>query len=223
MEICRSEKGAAIQPVGNDIVDLLSPGNREKYRDRRFKNRVFTSGEQDRLDKSDDPDRLLWSFWTAKETAYKILVKIAPKVKAIPCQYDVLFTGEIGVDSILPGIVSCPWGMVTVRLFSLDSYLHCVGTAGREKDLKGIVHGVSPIGSMEEGGNAESTAVRRILTEELAHELGVAVERLSVIRLQESKGLRYPVLLLDGRPMPLDISISHDGGFAAFARTRHLF
>jgi len=62
--------------VGNDIVDLNSAGSHGKFRDARFLKRVFTPAERQAIQAAENPDLVLWSFWAAKESAYKILSKL---------------------------------------------------------------------------------------------------------------------------------------------------
>ncbi len=57
--------------VGNDVVDLKEPDNRGKSGDERFLARVFTAQERELIAQAAAPDTLLWSFWAAKEAAYK--------------------------------------------------------------------------------------------------------------------------------------------------------
>lgn len=62
--------------MGNDIVDLSTAGTRGKSRDTRFLKRVFTAAEQQSIRAAENPDLVLWTFWAAKESAYKILSKL---------------------------------------------------------------------------------------------------------------------------------------------------
>ncbi len=76
--------------IGNDIVDLADHGNKGKFRDRRFRDRVFTTEEGRRIDAAPDPDAMLWTLWAAKEAAFKAAVKLRPGLGFIPRSYRVL-------------------------------------------------------------------------------------------------------------------------------------
>jgi phosphopantetheinyl transferase (holo-ACP synthase) len=65
--------------VGNDVVDLEQPRSRGKARHERFVARVFADDEQRAIRTSEDPDVELWSRWTAKEAAYKVISKLLPR------------------------------------------------------------------------------------------------------------------------------------------------
>ncbi|HMA66939.1 MAG TPA: 4'-phosphopantetheinyl transferase superfamily protein, partial [Desulfosalsimonadaceae bacterium] len=68
--------------AGNDIVDCSSPAAQGKARSARFVRKVLTGDEQARLAAAQDPDRLLWAFWAAKEAAYKAASKMVPAISA---------------------------------------------------------------------------------------------------------------------------------------------
>lgn len=67
--------------IGNDVVDLTLKQTQNKVDDLRFVNRVCASEEQAILAQSNDPNRTLWCLWSAKETAFKIVLKRWPGTK----------------------------------------------------------------------------------------------------------------------------------------------
>jgi hypothetical protein len=75
--------------VGNDVVDLKDPENQGKSGDERFLARVFTFEEREQIAQAAAPDTLLWSFWAAKEAAYKAVSGGDPPVCSIPRRYPV--------------------------------------------------------------------------------------------------------------------------------------
>jgi hypothetical protein len=75
--------------VGNDVVDLKDPENQGKSRDERFLLRAFAAEERVQIRGSEDPDALLWSFWAAKEAAYKAVSREDPGVSSSPRRYRV--------------------------------------------------------------------------------------------------------------------------------------
>ncbi len=75
----------------------------------------------------------------------------------------------------------------------------------------GLLHAHRPAGTQD-----PSLAARRLARESLAVELGVAVSELEVRRCG-----RIPALWLHGEPAGFDLSLSHHGGWVAFACSRH--
>jgi phosphopantetheine--protein transferase-like protein len=208
--------------VGNDVVDLKEPENRGKSGDDRFLDRVFTAVEQARIAGAQSPDTLLWSLWAAKEAAYKAVSGGDPSVCSIPRRYHFILedgdaSGTInaaaGPESRLAGRVITPRGEVALRITVTDDYVHAVA-AGSESVLAGIIQRVDRMDVAEDAGG-ESAFVRGQLLREIACRLGCPVADLAV--LKEPSGSDAPRVFLRGRPIAANISLSHDGRFAAFA------
>jgi len=75
-----------LQNIGNDIVDLAHPQAIARYEDHRFISRVLTPAEQKKLRSSSFPNQCLWSFWAAKESAYKAVSRSFRLVSSYPKQ-----------------------------------------------------------------------------------------------------------------------------------------
>lgn len=58
--------------IGNDLVDLTRAALDSNWRRPGYLQKVFTEEEQELIQKSDEPDQLIWLFWSMKEAAYKI-------------------------------------------------------------------------------------------------------------------------------------------------------
>ncbi|MEO7092823.1 MAG: 4'-phosphopantetheinyl transferase superfamily protein, partial [Polyangiales bacterium] len=63
--------------IGDDVVDLEDEAIATHHQRARFLDRVLHPGERAALAAADSPKVLLWSFFAAKEAAYKIAVKRA--------------------------------------------------------------------------------------------------------------------------------------------------
>jgi phosphopantetheine--protein transferase-like protein len=208
--------------VGNDVVDLKEPGNRGKSRDHRFIDRVFTARERERIAGAESPDALLWSLWAAKEAAYKAVSSSDPSVGSIPRRYQVLLDdGEASgtIDAAqrsggrLAGRVITPRGEVALRITVTDDYVHAVA-AGSDAAFAGIIQRVD---RMDDGGNPgdASAFIRGQLLREIACRLECPVADLAVRKAQS--GSDAPGVFLRDRPLAANVSLSHDGRFAAFA------
>ena len=206
--------------VGNDVVDLKEPENRGKSGDGRFLDRVFTVPEQEMIAGARSPDTLLWSLWAAKEAAYKAVSGADPSVCSIPRRYPVLIDGgeaagtsaATGSEGCLAGRVVTPRGEVALRITVTDDYVHAVA-AGSPSILAGIIQRVDCIDRAEAAGD-ESAFIRGRLVREIARRLDCPAADLAV--LKEPSGSDAPRVFLRGRPLAADISLSHDGRFAAF-------
>jgi phosphopantetheine--protein transferase-like protein len=210
--------------VGNDVIDLKEPENRGKSGDHRFLDRVFTAPERAMIAAARPPDTLLWSLWAAKEAAYKAVSGGDPSVCSIPRRYPVLIDGgeksgttdaAQGPEGRLTGRVITPRGEVALRITMTDDYVHAV-VAGSESVLAGVIGQVDRMDPAEaEAPGGESGFVRGQLLREIARRLDCPVADLAV--LTDQSGSDAPRVVLRGRPLAVNISLSHDGRFSAFA------
>ncbi len=189
-----------------------------KSRDTRFVSRVFTVDERALIFSSSDADAMLWTLWAGKEAAYRVVKKYRPDICSIPREYPVRPVGWEG-GCLCRGMAETPGGPVPLRFFhDAAGSVHAVG-AGRAGDLGDVFWGVEVI---DDGGAAGSTAdqsllVREALIRRLSAHTGLGAARMEVRRLGDSRRLEPPVLFIDGRPAGVDISLSHDGRFIAYA------
>ena len=192
--------------VGNDLVYLDDPEIAEHHLRPRFVERVCAPAECDRLALSGEPRVLLWSLWAAKEAAYKAAGKMRPGLIFAPRLYE--------VDAAMTRVRYRDVEM-GVRLSRDPLWVHAVAVCG-DGDPARAVTGVEPI----PGGRHQSGAVRDLARRGVAAHFGLQEPRLAIERPRDPgarDGLAPPRLLLDGRPSGIDISLSHDGPFAAFA------
>lgn len=209
--------------VGNDVIDLTNSGNIGKSRDVRFISRVFTSGERDCIFRSSNPDETLWTLWAGKEAAYKVMVKTDPLACSIPRAYPV----ELDKRENRPfrsGTVSTPAGTVWIRVFRKDGALHVIGMNACPGNPEEVVEGVESLNSLEPDAasspDRESYLARAFLLRRLSKFLERKPHEMEIRRLKENRGLGPPRLYIQGKPFGVDISMSHDGRFVAYAFSR---
>jgi len=201
--------------MGNDVVDLKDPENIGKSRDERFIGRVFTAGERERIASAPSPDTLLWSLWAAKEAAYKAVSRADPAVCSIPHRYRVVLDAEDVTRKIvhLAGKVITPRGELVLEVAVAADWVHALA-AGAEETLNRLCRRVQRL----EGGKGAadpSAFVRGALLREIARRLDCPVGDLSVVKNQDGPGA--PRVLFRGDLLAAEVSLSHDGRFAAFA------
>lgn len=207
--------------MGNDIVDLKTAEAMGKIKDTRFMQRVLNSDEQRVVLKSDHPEVFLWAFWAAKETAYKAVSKSYPDVASMPRRYAVMLDSENSANTV-SGIVNTPHGVVPVRIFFHEDHIHCIGSDNCPDGLDHILHGFGTIDSDKEGSPyslsvRESLAVRRIAKQHIALHLGLHADDIHIMRNTSDRGPEPPMVYCDNINQNMDISLSHDGRFVAYA------
>ena len=211
--------------MGNDIVDLKTPEALGKSRDARFVEKVLTKEEARKLKESDYSDRLLWAFWAAKEAAYKAAVNSVPGISSAPRTYAVTLA-ERDPSGTIPGWVRTPLGKISVMLEGNADYVHARAGFGPPEALERLISGV---GRIPEGGPAgslsaserESLAARTLATASMARFLGVDENAISIIRPGSNRRKLPPEVRVHGKKHAINLSLSHDGRFAAFAFYHH--
>jgi phosphopantetheinyl transferase (holo-ACP synthase) len=208
--------------VGNDVVDLKEPGNRGKSGDVRFLGRVFTADERALIAGAACPDALLWSLWAVKEAAYKAVCRGDPAVRSTPRRYRVVVGGECACKMMdaatgsggISGRVVTPRGELAFQVTATDDYVHALAAA-EERDLKEAFHRVDRMDDASLSGGDASAFVRGQLLGEIARRTGSSLCDLEIRK--DPAGPGVPRVFLRGRPLAMEISLSHDGRFTAFA------
>jgi hypothetical protein len=208
-------------------VDLNDPHNMGKSRNLRFVNRVFTPSEQELIFDSHKPDTMIWALWAGKETAYKIISKCYPSVSSTPRLYEVsldctdnhsssdCFPAE---GNIISGSVDTPYGNVHIKIFITSDYVHCIGTTSERETMDSLVWHVDRISPDSEAmPDYESTFGRNALKRGLLAYGKREQEDIDIKREKGCNGLGPPFVYINGKPAEIDISLSHDGLFTAYA------
>ena len=207
--------------AGNDIVDLDTPEARGKSGDARFMERVLTTRERQAIERSTCPDRLLWAFWAARETAYKAVNKRYPSVSSAPGRYEVQLEDDAESDSgvhPLRGIVHTPKGPVPVRVMFHPDYVHCIGGYPWSGNLDSMEWGVGAIDETSESvSERESRSSRQLAASRIADILHCDPQDIVISKQNHHSKTGPPKIYVKGKPAYMDISLSHDGRFAAFA------
>jgi len=200
-----------LPPVGNDIVDLAAPGNAGKSGDNRFLGRVFTGEERGLIVDAACPDAILWALWAAKEAAYKAVSRGDPSVCSIPRQYRVFLEEghTAGTAPFLTGKVITPGGELALRISLEEDRVHALA-AGSEAALDRLCWHVEDVDVTCDS----SVFIRKRLIREIARSLDCIVSDLCIVK--EPGNFCAPRVLLRGLLLTKEISLSHDGRFAAF-------
>lgn len=182
--------------VGNDVVDLEDPAIAHTHLRDRFISRVCAPSERRSLAAAADKKLRLWSLFAAKEAAFKALSKSGPLVFA---HSRFVVTADLRSVSYESEVL---WLRVDVD----GPCVHAIAWTDDEVPLAGVRQ-------IREGMDP-GLAARALLLEALGTE-GLSVERAPAPG--SWNGFGPPKLFREGREVNLDISLSHDGRFVAFA------
>jgi hypothetical protein len=115
-------------------------------------------------------------------------------------------------EVVIPGS-----GNVYVRLFTFSSYVHCIASDTAE-GLNRIVSRVDRLPGRESSlGTDPSLFVRSKLLRCLANHLYLPAGDVNIVREPQKDGLGPPLLYIAGVRSVIDLSISHDGYYVAYA------
>lgn len=185
--------------IGNDIVDLDDPETDVGASHPRFEQRVFSAAERAWIARSGAPREELWTFWAAKEAAYKLLRASDPSTVFSPSTFE--------VRRIRPSRAEVRWRgkLVSVDLDVRPSSIHAIAqTVAHRRTVSGFArcHGGDP-----------SRVARALAIESLSPHMRAAPGGL---RIERVRG-RPPALLCENQPTSAVLSLSHHGRFVAFA------
>jgi phosphopantetheinyl transferase (holo-ACP synthase) len=227
--------------VGNDIVDRRDPANNGKSLDGRFLEKVFLPEERNFIRLSADPDGALWALWAVKEAAWKASVKAAPAdgrgwkgirvrlrrrmsrdgAPAFPAA-----AGEDGGENpawrrLLTGDVDTWAGTLAFRVDQCDDGTHALCRLGPADPAERITWKAINRSDLflrcKNKSDLFYTGARGDLIRHLNASLGLEAGDAVIGRKPGPRGLLPPRLYVRGVPSSLDISLSHDGRYAAWA------
>ena len=198
--------------VGNDVVDLREAANTGKSGDSRFLRKILTDAEIEFVRTAKNPDTELWSLWACKETAYKVIKKLFPAIAFVPVRWPAVFKktksgyaeGEVGIlgkDGVF------------IRLFSGSDYIHCAGSDDKAT-LDKLIWNVE---TLPDEGTCPSLFSRQCLVKSLAEHFALNSHQIKIKRRKQQGELLPPRVCICGKETDLDVSLSHDGRFVAYA------
>jgi phosphopantetheinyl transferase (holo-ACP synthase) len=220
-----------LRRVGNDIVDLLHPHAQGKSKNTRFRKRIFLPEEESLLLADSQPDAMLWALWAGKEAAYKAIQKDQLDIASLPLLYKVQFdrteartgTTEPAV-ALLPGerrllgTVATPRGNIYLETLITSSYVHSIATSFSPASDTKIVWQVERMPCDNPSPAYESLYVRAAAQRHLAQYLpGISPQDIEIRRAQGPRGSGPPLVYIRGQVTAIDISLSHEGAYAAYA------
>jgi len=163
---------------------------------------------------------------TGKETAYKIISK-RYSVSSSPRLYSVnLACAErIGNQNAhssghdaLSGFVHTPYGACYIQVNITGDHVHCIGNSVSSEAMDSVIWQVDRIGPASgDAPDFESVAVRKALKKHLSAHGNRSPEDIEIRREKGPQGLGPPFAYINGKQAEIDISLSHDGRFAAYA------
>lgn len=195
--------------IGNDIVDRAQAKRESNWQRRGFLDKLFTTDEQRLILTSSDPERMVWTLWSMKESAYKVVARETGKrvfaPKKLACQINIIneetAEGVVFYEKIYPTVSSIT-----------PNY---IATVAAPTTLPLNFH--QEIILLDQ---ATYQHQHRLVGEKIKHycaaSLGIPVENSSLQK--DQAGVPALTLIkLSGERLTIPISISHHGYYGSFA------
>jgi len=190
-------------PVGNDVVDIRHPLCQPDTIHPRFDTRVFTASEIALLAASTQVHRTRWSLWAAKESVFKACRKLDSQVRFFPRDFEIRLSDERAE-------VTHRLGRFDVWLDRTDDWVHALASqTGEMPDFR--LDGdffAEPDGEEQHS----SERVRRLAQSALGAFLNLSPSEVEIVSTDS-----IPLVQRRGAPLPIDLSLSHDGRFVSCA------
>ncbi len=194
-------------PVGNDVVDLEHPQCQPDAIHPRFDTRAFTPREISLLARSPGVHRTRWSLWAAKESTFKACRKIDRRVRFLPRDFAVyLRRGSDqrgGRAEVLHRL-----GRFDVWLDHSEQWVHALASQTGDKP------------GFQLSGDPDPTIAKDDLSRRakaLARSAVGSLLDLEPSKIQIAAEDRIPRPWWKAEPLPIDLSLSHDGRFVSCA------
>lgn len=190
--------------IGNDIVDLRQARRESNWQRPRYLNKLFTEQEQEWIARAREPEVLIWLFWSSKEAAYKKWSAQQRQRVFIPKKVSVKNWQPTGEGRYRSQLFI---GETTYAVHSTvtENYIHS-WTMG--EDGKAVNREVIWLGEQHPSRAVRGSVARRLVNQE-----GWSVEDITFL----ANELGQPFLFHKNEPVPLSLSLSHHGGYGAFA------
>jgi phosphopantetheinyl transferase (holo-ACP synthase) len=117
--------------IGNDLVDLLEAARKSNWRRRGFLEKVFSEDEQRFILDAEDPEEVVWLFWSMKEAAYKIHSRLMGQRTFAPA-FLVCTLGWIGTLEAQGTVIVDQQVYYTVSSIQ-EKYIHTLAAQSRER------------------------------------------------------------------------------------------
>lgn len=195
--------------VGNDVVDLRDPDTGSDAIHPRFDIRVFTEDERRWIAEALRPVRLRWTLWAAKESAFKVAVKLQPGTRFHPRRFAVRLMENAGVTRA--EVIHHLAGRFDVWIEEARDWVHAVARPADEEESAPL-SALSFLEAASRDASAAGRRVRELAMKAVAPLIPAEGDELSIVM---EDGI--PRLRRDGAPLPVDLSLSHHGRLVACA------
>lgn len=188
---------------GNDIVDISLAATESNWRRKGFLDKLFTPHEKEHITRSDNPGRLVWTYWSMKEAAYKAFTRQSGGRFFAPQKF------ECSAGSDGNGKVKVGQSTYQTKTYCTPGYIYSVAQSGNELSPALLDHCLY---LDEMHGHDPSRHIYAVMIKAYA-----ALTNRPVHWIRTGKdGNGIPFLQDNKERTTIPVSITHHGRYAAF-------
>jgi phosphopantetheinyl transferase len=195
--------------VGNDILSLKDNSNMLSFSNQKYIRKILTEKELHFINNIHNINHSPYLFWTCKESAYKIALKMGLDQGFVPQYFDVnpLIFAEYGNIFRISGTVFFENNVYYFQSEISTEYISTIACTYK--------HGLSDIKKhiYSNVDSNQNNNIRKQIKIELAKSFNKDTDHFEIYKTE--KGIPY-IHSYSGNTMP-DISISHDGNLFSYA------
>ncbi|GAB3986044.1 hypothetical protein GCM10028807_02610 [Spirosoma daeguense] len=191
--------------IGNDIVDLERARLDSNWQRSGFLRKLFTIDEQRLIHSSNDPELMVWTLWSMKESVYKLIVRQTGRPFFAP--------QKLVCHSIRPDGATLEGSVFYEKNYQTRSIIttrYVASVASPVDTRTPFVHRIVTFDSVDYRSQHER--IRRDVKQFLAAETSTDINGIHI----QKNGVGIPSVSL-GNSKPIPISLSHHGYYGSFA------
>jgi phosphopantetheine--protein transferase-like protein len=189
--------------TGNDIVDIATAATESNWKRKGFLKKIFTPQERQYILKAKQPDKMVWTLWSMKESVYKIYTQqyggrfFAPQ--KLNCFLVTDETGQVTINDIIYSTTT------TIT----DSYIYTIANPWEAATTTAINHcfhnpHLTP-------AKLQQLVYKKII---IYFAASTSKEKKQISIIKNSDGI--PFLYCKKEKLSIPVSITHHGQYAAF-------
>ena len=186
--------------IGNDIVDIKKARSEGAWKRSRFIKKIFAESERPQILGSGSPFLNIWRMWSMKESVYKVIVQ-SEKERFLNPQKLVCSLKNEQV-----GFVEYEGEVYATQSHMTNNFIYSSHTTAKQEDVIDEILNVKD-------PNDQRMMVRLALFQRVSDMFEYPIHKLSVRK--NEKGV--PKLYNNEAPLPLQLSLTHHGNYAAYA------
>jgi len=186
--------------IGNDIIDIQLTKAKTDWQRPGFLNKIFTTQEQEYIDRAKDPFLSVWTLWSIKESAYKLNMKYDTRRKFNPIKI------ECHVSNNQTSLVSIGIRKFFAKTLKTRDYIYSYALENLQDNL---THCIKELTTQDK----QSHYCNELVANAIANKLSLNYNEVIIRKSKNGK----PEVYNHNIKLNTHVSISHHGKYAAYS------